>query len=133
MKSILIRKWFVVAVAGSGVLLNLAYSFDLLRLFFDPQYSASVREIMISAIVLEIGWASLLVWVILKPFENHHILLVTVIPILLGNMLHSLAQIGANRASFSAIALNTVFGVLYSGLYVVAFMAGKTVKSRERH
>lgn len=125
MKSIHIKKSFVVAVACSGVLLNLAYSIDLIRAFFDMQNNASVREIMISALVLEIGWAILLGWVIIKPFENRHILLTTAIPILLGNSLHSISQVEANFASSSAIALNSIVGLLYSGLFIVAFIVGK--------
>jgi uncharacterized membrane protein len=88
---------------------------------------------MILAIVLEIGWAMLLVWVILKPFEKRHILLFTAVPILLGNILHSLNQFGTHFDNFNAIAVNTIFGVLYSGLYVVAFMAGKNAQEEKKN
>jgi hypothetical protein len=133
MKNIGVRKSFIIAVACSGVFLNLAYSVDLFRKFFYLQYNTSVREVMISAIILEIGWAMLLVWVILKPFEKRHILLFTAVPILLGNMLHSLNQFGTHFDNFNAIAVNTIFGVLYSGLYVVAFMAGKNAQEEKKN
>jgi hypothetical protein len=128
MKNIKIRKSVIIAVALSGAVLNAVYSIDLLSAFFDPQHNNAIREIMISAIVLEIGWITLLVWVIIKPFERRHILLFTIVPILLGNILHGINQFVTHSGKSSAIALNTAFGVLYSGLYVVAFMAGKGEK-----
>ena len=125
MKNIRIRKSVVIAVALSGAVINTVYSFDLLRAFFDPHYNNAIREIMISAAVLEIGWITLLVWVVIKPFERHHILLFTIVPILLGNILYGVNQFGTHSGNANAIALNTVFGLLYSGLYVVAFLVGK--------
>jgi hypothetical protein len=83
---------------------------------------------MISAAVLEIGWIALLVWVVIKPFERRQILLFTIIPILLGNILHGVNQFGTHNETTSAILLNTAFGLLYSGLYVVAFIVGKGSK-----
>jgi hypothetical protein len=65
---------------------------------------------------------------ILNPFERRHILLFTIVPILLGNVLHGVNQLGTNSESLMAIALNTTFGLFYSGLYIVAFMAGKKKK-----
>lgn len=128
MKNIKIKKLFVITVALSGAVINTVYSFDLLRAFFDPRYNNAIREIMISAAVLEIGWIALLVWVVIKPFERRQILLFTIIPILLGNILHGVNQFGTHSGNASAIALNTVFGLLYSGLYVVAFIVGKGPK-----
>jgi hypothetical protein len=125
MKNIRIRKSVVIAVALSGAVINAVYSVDLLRAFFDPHYNNAIKEIMISAAVLEIGWITLLVWVVIKPFERRHILLFTIVPILLGNILHGVNQFGTHSGNASAIALNTVFGLLYSGLYVGAFLLGK--------
>ena len=133
MKYIGIRKSFIIAVACSGAVLNLAYSIDILRAFLNLQHSTSVREIMISAIVLEIGWATLLVWVVLRPFEKYPILLFTIAPILFGNLLHSFNQLGADNANSSAILVNTVFGLFYSGLYVLAFIVGKGVNNENSH
>ena len=128
MKNIRIRKSVVITVALSGAVINTVYSFDLLRAFFDPRYNNAIREIMISAAVLEIGWIALLVWVVIKPFERRQILLFTIVPILLGNILHGVNQFGTHSGNTSAILLNTAFGLLYSGLYVVAFIVGKGAK-----
>jgi ABC-type enterochelin transport system permease subunit len=128
MKNIRIRKSIIIAVALSGAVLNAVYSIDLLRAFFDPHLNNAIREILISAVVLEIGWVTLLVWVVIKPLERRHILLVTIVPILLGNILHSVNQFGTYNGNASAILLNTSFGLLYSGLYVVAFIVGNGAK-----
>lgn len=96
MKSIRIRKSVIIAVALSGAVINTIYSFDLLGAFFDPRYNNAIKEIMISAVVLEIGWITLLVWVIIKPFERRHILLFTIVPILLGNFFHGINQFGTH-------------------------------------
>lgn len=128
MKKNRIRKSVIIGVALSGVLTNAVYSVDLFRAFFDPYYNNAIREIIISAVVLEIGWIALLVWVIIKPFERRHILLITIVPILLGNILHSVSQFGTHSGNSSAILISTAFGLFYSGLYVVAFIVGKGAK-----
>jgi len=125
MKNLALRKTFIIAVAFSGAVLNAAYSIDLLKALFDPQYSGAVREILISAFVLETGWIPLMVWVIFRPLERRHVLLFPIVPILLGNMLHSVNQLNLQSEHPGTIVLNTVFGLLYSGLYVAAFLAGK--------
>jgi hypothetical protein len=128
MKNIKIRKSLIIAVALSGAIINAVYSVDILRTIFDPQYNNAIREIMISAVVLEVGWITLLVWVINNPFERRSILLFTIVPILLGNIFHGVNQFGTHSGNAWEIALNTAFGLLYSGLYIVAFMAGKNKK-----
>ena len=88
MKNPKIRKSIIIAVAFSGAVINAVYCIDLSRAFFDPHLNNAIREIVISAVVLEIGWITFLVWLIIKPFERRHILLFTIVPILLGNILH---------------------------------------------
>ena len=125
-----VRKLGVIAVAFSGVVINAVYSVDLLGAYFDPHYTEAVKEIVISAVVLEIGWLGLLVWVMVNPFERRHVLLFTMVPILLGNFLHSLDHFQANNGNLSEIFLNTLFGVLYAGLYGLAFLVGKAEEKR---
>ncbi len=74
MNNIRIRKNIIVIVALSGTIINAVYGIGLLRAFFNPQYNNTIREILISGIVLEFGWTALLFWVIFKPFERRHIL-----------------------------------------------------------
>ena len=129
MKNPKIRKSIIIAVALSGAVINAVYCIDLLRAFFDPHLNNAIREIVISAVVLEIGWITFLVWLIIKPFERRHILLFTIVPILLGNILHGVNQFTTHSGNVGAIVLNTVFGLLYSGLFVVAFIVGKSEKT----
>jgi hypothetical protein len=119
------RKSLLIAIALSGAVINAFYTIDIVGSIFSSQYNNAIKEIMISAAALEIGWITLLVWMILNPFERRHIILFTIIPILLGNILHGVNQLMTNSENLMAIALNTFFGLFYSGLYIVAFMAGK--------
>ncbi|WP_419659075.1 uncharacterized protein Dvar_79540 [Desulfosarcina variabilis str. Montpellier] len=123
------RKSFIMAVALSGAVINTFYSVDILRSIYDSQYNSAIKEIMISAVVLEIGWITLLIWVIIDPFERRHILLFTIPPILLGNILHGVNQFWSHSENLMAIALNTAFGLFYSALFFAAFMAGKDEKN----
>ena len=111
-------------IAGFLVLIGETLLFQL-RSIFDSQYNNAIKEIMMSAVVLEIGWITLLVWVIINPFERRHIRLFTIVPILLGNILRGFNQFGTHSGNSRTISLNTAFGLLYSGLYMVVFMAGK--------
>lgn len=126
MKNLNRRKAFIMGVAISGIVINLVYGSALLRSFFNPHYSSAIREILISAIVLEFGWTALLIWVIFKPVERCPILLFTIIPILLGNIFHSANQFGDHSAGFGSIFLNTLIGFLYSGLHYGAYLSGKS-------
>ena len=128
MKNIIFKKSIIIAVALSGAVINAVYFVAIFKALFDPQYNNTIREIIISAAVLEIGWIALLLWVAIKPFERRHILLFTIVPILLGNIFHSVNQFQTLRESLNAMALNTALGLLYSGLYLVAFLAGKGKK-----
>jgi hypothetical protein len=130
MKKQSIREFTIIAVALSGVVINAAYSVDLFRAFFNPHYNNATREIIISAVVFEIGWISLFVWVILKPLERRYILLFSILPILLGNILHGVNQFWSHSGNTSGFAINTIFGLLYSGLFFVAFIAGKDEKKK---
>ena len=125
MKNVRIRKAFMITVALSGVILNVAYGTGLLSSFIDPQYNSTLRGILISAIILEFSWAALLLWVVFKPFERRPILLFTIIPILSGNIFHSISQHMDGQGDAGSMALNTVFGLLYAGLYAGAYCLGK--------
>jgi hypothetical protein len=132
MQSYRLRKLLIIAVALSGAVINLVYAIDILRSIMSVRYDNPTTEMMISAAVMEIGWIALLVWMTLKPFERRHILLVTIVPILLGNILHGLNQVWTHSVSLQAFALNTVFGISYSGLYILAFIAGNEGKKHKR-
>lgn len=128
MNNIRIRKIIIVIVALSGTIINAIYGIGLLRAFFNPQYNNAVREIMISAIVLEFGWAVLLVWVIFKPFERRHLLLFTAIQMILGNFFHCMNLLIYSHSGASAIALNLIVGFVFAGLFIFAYFLGKSLK-----
>ena len=125
MKNIQVRKAIIIIVALSGVILNAAYCIGFIRAFFDPQYNFTIRQILVSAIILEFGWMALLLWVVFKPFEARYILLFTIIPIFFGNILTGINQLMDTPGNLGAFVTNMIFGLLYSGLYFFAYSLGK--------
>lgn len=77
MKDERIRKAIVIGVALIGAALNGYYGIQLFKAFLAPQTDFAVRQILVSAIVLEFGWMALLIWVVFKTFEKRDILLFT--------------------------------------------------------
>jgi hypothetical protein len=132
MKNDRVRKSVVMVFALSGVILNVFYCIGFFQAFFDPQYNFAIREFLVSAIVLEVGWMALLLWTILKPFERRHILLFTIIPIFFGNLLTGINQWMDAPGQFGFFVSNTVFGLLYSALFLFAYILGKPVKDSQQ-
>ncbi len=131
MKNNRIRQAVIIAVALSGAILNAVYCIGFLRAFFDPQYNFAIRQILVSAIILEFGWMALLLWVVLKPFERRAILLFTIIPIFFGNILAGINQLMDTPGNLGAFVINTLVGLVYSGLYVLAYLLGKPAESSQ--
>ena len=124
MSSNRIRKGIILTVTFIGVVINCVYGIELLKEFFAQQNN-EIREVLISAIALEFGWATMLIWVVFKPFERRHILLITSIPMLLGNILHSINQAIYFNADAGAIAVNIIAGLVIAQLFVFAYFIGK--------
>ncbi len=115
------RSAYVVCAILFGFSINVFYGIELWWDFFDPQYNNSTREIIISAIALEFGWAALLLWALCKPGARRHILLMTAIPIAMGNLLHSLNQSIFADIESTEIVLNMAIGGVVVGSFVMAF------------
>ncbi len=124
-----IRKIFIISIAFVGVMINSVYGVELLKEFFNPRYNNEIREILISAIALEFGWAALLAWVIFKPFERRHLLLFTAISMMIGNLLHSINQSIYVDNGAGMMAVNLIPGITFAGIFVLAFFVGKPKKS----
>lgn len=125
MKSIKIKRAIVIGMALVGVLINVSYSIGLFRQFFDANISGEMKKIIISAIVLELGWAALLVWVVFKPLERRHILLFTAAAMLAGNLLTNIQQVMFADGTLRTMTLNLLGGLILAVLFVLAFFAGK--------
>jgi len=121
-----LRRIYFTVVTLLGVVINGVYGVELLRELFSPRTGAAFREVLISAIALEFGWAAMLIWVIFKPSERRHILLFTVIPLLTGNLLHGINQYIFLGEGIGTMARNWIVGLLFAGLFVTAFFAGKS-------
>jgi len=116
-----IRKAYVVCVILFGISLNAIYGIELWGNFFDPQFNNATREIIISAMALEFGWAALLLWTLFKPGQRRHIVLMTAIPIAIGNLLHSINQSLYAHTETAVIAQNLAIGGVVVGLFALAF------------
>jgi len=125
MKSIKTKKAIVIGMALVGVLINVSYGIGLFGQFFDPQIGGDVKQIIISAIALELCWAALLVWVVFKPLERRHILLFTAAAMLIGNLLTNIQQVMFADGTVKTVTLNLLGGLIFAGLFVLAFFAGK--------
>lgn len=125
-----IKKIIIRAVATSGIIVNVVYGAGLLNTFFTPNLANTTREILISAIALEFGWAALLGWVFFNPCTRCHILLFTSIPILLSNILHSTNQFINFHKSIGMVALNISGGIVYSALFITAYFLGKSCNKK---
>lgn len=115
------RKIIIRTVALIGVIINAVYAIGLLQTLFDPLQSDLIKEISISAIALEFSWAALLIWVMLKPYEHHYLLLFTAIPIVFANFLHSMNQLINQHSEASMIILNLSIGFCFASIFVYAF------------
>ena len=122
-----LRSGFAAAVAGVGVLINGLYGAELSATLLNPATERVVREISISAVSLEFGWAALLVWVAFRPTERRGILLFTAISMLLANTLHGVFQL--DSAGVAALAVNMAFGFIFAGLFVAAYVAAGPTQS----
>lgn len=119
-----IKKSFVIIVALSGALLNLVYGIDLWKALLFPYENPAVQEFMIGAVALNLGWIAVFLWLMFKPAEGRPIYLLAIVPILAGNVLHSLIHYEPSSGMAFSIVLNTMFGLLYAALYVIAFHLG---------
>lgn len=125
MKSIKMKKAIVIGMALVGVLINAAYGIGLFGKFFAAQIGIDVKQIITSAIALELGWAALLVWVVFKPLERRHILLFTAAAMLIGNLLTNIQHVMFADGTMGTLTLNLLGGLIFAGLFVSAFFIAK--------
>jgi len=118
------RKYFIIFVALSGVVINLVYGIELLHEFYSSSED-TIKEILISAIVLEFAWGLLLIWMILNPFKRKDIMLLSIVPILMGNILHNINLVLFQQGNIMDGIVNFLFGFLYAVLYLFAYKVGK--------
>jgi len=120
------RKLFVAGMALCGAAVNGLYCLGLFKAYLDPNSTEAVREIIISALAPSLGWCTLLVWAALKPFERRHILLFAIVPMVTGNLLHSLRLGQDPGGSVAGLALNASGGLIFVVLFAAAFALSAT-------
>jgi len=125
------RKACIIFIVFVGIAINIVYGIELLDELYAPQTTDTVREILISAITLQFGWAAMLLWVAFSPFERRHIILFTALTMVSGNLLYSIDQSIHTEAKVAEIALNLVIGIFIAALFVLAFFLSRP--NRFRH
>jgi glucose uptake protein GlcU len=123
------RPLFIIFVTLIGVIINSVYGAGLLYEFFDPQTNDAFREVIISAIALEFGWAALLLWALWSPIERRHVLLFTAIPMVIGNLLHNILEMLKSDSSGAAVTLNSLVGLAFAGLFILAYFSANSTES----
>lgn len=121
----MLRKAYIKIIILIGITINFVYGVELLKEFFSPQVTDSIRNILISAISLQFGWAAILLWVVIKPFERRQLILFTALPMAIGNLLYSITQFINAEIKAAEIALNLGTGIFMAGLFVFAFFLCK--------
>ena len=113
------QKRLIQAMALAGIALNFIYGAGLLYSFFSLRFSNEIKEILISAIALEFGWAALLTRAVVRPLESRHLLFFTGISMMFGNLLLSIHQWLHLGNSTGAIATHLLLGTVVAGLFVL--------------
>jgi len=126
------RRIYFYAVTILGVVINGFYGVELLLEFFSPRPNPEFREVLVSAVTLEFGWATLLIWVLFRPSARRHVLLFTAASMLIANLLHGFDRWAHLGGRAGAMAGNLVVGLLIAGLFVGAFWAGKSLGKDRR-
>lgn len=126
MSSDRIRKAIIIFVAMVGVAINILYGIGLIKQLLDPQFNNAIKDILIAAIALEFGWAAMLLLVVYKPYEMRLILLFTAISMMLANILHCIKEFIYSYSRLDIIALNLIVGLIFVGLFILAFFLGKS-------
>ncbi|MBD3377466.1 hypothetical protein GF406_20730 [candidate division KSB1 bacterium] len=121
-----IKPLYIILITLIGVIINSVYGAGLLYEFFDPQSNDAFREVIISAIALEFGWAALLLWALLSPIERRHVLLFTAIPMVTGNVLCSMLQALKTDSSGAIVTVNSLAGLAFAGLFILAYFSAKS-------
>ncbi len=119
------RRLFVRATLFIGVLITAGYGTEMLVQFITTPFSVEIKEILISGISLEFAWTTLLLWALFKPFDRRHVLLFTAIAMLATNSLYSFNQMLFSGSSIGTVALNLTAGMVFSGLFVLAFVLAR--------
>ena len=131
MNNIRFRKLFIIQITFLGIVINVYYGIELLKLFITPFFSPEMREILISTIALEFGWAVLLSWALFNPFSRRQLLLITAFPLIISNILHNIHQYFYINSSLYSIAHNFTMGIMIAGLFVLAYFLGKPPNSKK--
>ena len=121
-----LRTRLIRGITLMGIAINVSYAAGLITTFLAPTTDNAARDILVSAISLELAWAVLLSWIFLKPLERYSLLLLNALAMLFANGLHSLGQFLYQGASFADVATNLGPGTLIASVFAYAYWLGRT-------
>jgi len=118
------RKAVITCFALLAAALEASYGAHLLARLADSGLDTAVRQVVVSAAPLQLGWAALSIWAARHPFRGRFLLLFTAGAMLLGNILGDATRVHAGVATWGAALLNLAAGCLVAGAFVGAYVIG---------
>ncbi len=106
---------YIYFLAFITIAINGFYTFELFIEFLKSDIQQNYKQIIISAIALEISWVVLFVWFVLEPIKRKDILLLTTIPMIIANFLNNYTL---DTMQFLS---NLLFLVLFISLYFIGY------------
>lgn len=102
--------------------INIYYTIDLINSFFQKSLSLDNKDYIISAIALEVSWILLMVWFMLNPIQRKDILILTIVPMIIANILNNY-----NLELFDFL-LNLSLLSLFISLYLLGYYLLREIK-----
>jgi len=106
---------YIYFLAILSISINLFYIFELFSDFFMYEIKNNYKEVIISALALEISWVVIFIWFLFDPFKRKDILLLTTIPMVLANILNNYTL------ETIPLLLNILFLTLFISLYFIGY------------
>jgi|GEM_PF-5382486 hypothetical protein len=108
------KKCHVYFTGICGLLINLVYALIFFVEIISGGFALPEKQVLISALSLEISWVFIFIWFIKNPGKRRGILLISLIPMIIANILNTML-------SESLPALLNIFVLL---IFCLVFTAG---------
>jgi uncharacterized membrane protein YoaT (DUF817 family) len=115
------NEYFVKVVALVGIVLNIFFTYDHIYEYISSNELIQ-KEYLLSFAVLDLGWVVLLVWFLNNIYERKEIIIFYLIPLLGINMTHSIHNVLISQWSIPEAALNMVYGVVFSSIFILGYI-----------
>jgi hypothetical protein len=105
---------YIYFLALLTIAINIFYTYELFGEFIKNDIQNNYKEILISAIALEISWIVLFIWFVFEPIQRKEILLLTTIPMIIANILNN----------YTLELIQFLTNLLFLGLFISLYFIG---------